>query len=196
MFDLEKGQIGKIFEGNILLEHHPTSWLSLAYELKRVEELIYLDFLRDWDLIRIMDKTKAYKPHPATPNKIHYLVIGLALENLLKCLYLNKHPTLIKDGEIKDKLFKSHNLVQIATEKLEFKLSSEEKFVLELGTKSVIWFGRYPIPLKQSDTIAGTHIKRADVHLAFHVLFEKLFSLAKIKSSNQEVPLKPDNHSL
>jgi hypothetical protein len=67
---------------------------------------------------------------------------------LLKCIFLNRHPEIIKGGKIEDKRFKSHDLMNIACDYLKLTLSENEKFLCELGTKAILWFGRYPIPLK------------------------------------------------
>jgi hypothetical protein len=178
---MQKEGLGKLWGGNVKLEHYPTMWLSHAHELKRTEQLIYMDILRDWDKMQIERTTKNFTPSPITPGKVHYLVIGFAIENLLKCLVLNKHPEIIKEGEIKDKRFKTHDLYSIATTTLGLEISEDEKFMLELGTKSIIWYGRYPIPLKQEDTIAVVETHRTKVHLAFHVLFNRLATITNIR---------------
>ena len=180
-FKLGKDELGKFHRGNVKLEHYPTAWLGYAYELKRVEHLIYMDMLRDWDKHHIERATKNFTPSPATPDKVYLLMIGLAIENLLKCIYLNKYPDIIKDGEIKDQLFKTHNLLQIATEKLGLTVDKNEKFMLELGEKAIKWYGKYPIPLKEKDTFFGLHTNRSKIHLAFHTFFERLGGIAKIK---------------
>lgn len=178
---MDKGKIGKIHEGKIKLEHYPTSWLSHAYELKRTEELIYMDILKDWDKHQIERITKHFTQSTITPNKVHYLVIGLAIENLLKCLFLNNHPEIIKEGEIKDKRFKTHNLLQIATQTLMLEINEDEKFMLDFSTKAILWYGRYQIPLKEEDTISFLEINQSKVHLSFHTLFNRLAALASIK---------------
>ena len=176
---MAKSGLGKIWGGNIKLEHYPTMWLTHAYELKRTEELIYMDIMRDWDKYHIERATKKYTPSPITPGKVHYLIIGFAIENLLKCLVLNKHPEIIKDGEIRDNKFKTHNLYNIATKTLGLEISEDEKFMLEFSTKAIVWYGRYPIPLKQDDTIAVVDTNRSKIHIAFHTLFNRLSTLAK-----------------
>lgn len=180
-FELGKDELGKFHKGNIKLVHYPTAWLSYAYELKRVEHLIYMDMLRDWDKHHIERATKNFTPSPATSDKVYLLMIGLAIENLLKCIYLNKHPEIIKDGVIKDRLFKTHNLLQIATEKLSLTVSKDEKFMLELGEKAIKWYGRYPIPLKETDTFFGLNRNTTNIHIAFHTFFERLAAIANIK---------------
>lgn len=180
-FKLGKEELGKIDKGNYQIEHYPTAWLSYAYELKRVEHLIYMDILRDWDKSHVERATKNFTPSPAPPDKVHLLIIGLTIENLLKCIYLNRFPEIIKDGSINDRLFKTHNLLQIATEKLSLTVNKDEKFMLELGEKAIKWYGRYPIPLKETDTFVGLHINKSNIHTAFHTFFERLATIAKIK---------------
>lgn len=170
----KKTRLGKIHSGNVRLKHSTTAWLTHAYELKRAEELIYLDILRDYDKILIERKTKNFTPSPITPNKVHFLIIGFAIENLLKCLYLTKYPELIQEGEIKDGVFGKHNLIQIAREKLSLALNEDEKFILDLGTKAITWYGKYPIPLKEKDTLFIVETNHSHIHTAFHIFFQRL----------------------
>lgn len=178
---MDKRKIGKIHKGNVKLEHYPTGWLSYAYELKRTEELIYMDILKDWDKHQIERTTKHYTPSPITPNKVHYLIIGFAIENLLKCIFLNRHPEIIKEGEIKDKRFITHDLLKIATQTLKLEINENEKFMLEFSTKAILWYGRYPIPLKEEDNFGFLEINQSKMHLAFHTLFNRLAALANIR---------------
>jgi hypothetical protein len=74
-------QLGQIHRGNFTLEHHEISWMRLAYELKRTEELITLDQMRDSDQANIERLTGNYKPKSITPDRVYLLIIGLAIEN-------------------------------------------------------------------------------------------------------------------
>ncbi len=176
-----KTKLGKIHSLNYRLEHHEVSWMSMAYELKRTEELIYFDIIRTWDQIKIERLTGNYKPCVAAPDKVYFLIIGLAIENLLKCIFLNRHPEIINEAKIDDKRFKSHNLINIACDDLKLKLNKDEKFLCDLGTKAIKWFGRYPMPLKQSETFIAIETNKSEIHLAFHQFFERLVTITKGK---------------
>jgi|GEM_PF-4749489 len=171
--------LGKIHEGKVKLQHYPAQWLFHAHEFKRTEELIYMDILRDLDKFQIEQATRNFTPSIQTPDKVHYLVMGFAIENLLKCLVLNKHPEIIKQGKIVDKRFKTHNLLDIATKTLNLNLTEDERFMLELSTKVIYWYGRYPIPLNEDDTVSMVSTNRSKIHIAFHSLYERLFSIAQ-----------------
>ncbi len=138
-----------------------------------------MDIIRTWDQIKINQTTGNYKHYVAAPDNVYFLIIGLAIENLLKCVFLNRHPEIIKDGKIEDKGFKSHNLINIACDVLKLKLDEDEKFLCELSTKAIYWRGRYPIPLKQSQTFIGLETNKAEIHLAFHQFFLRLVTLTE-----------------
>lgn len=91
--------------------------------------------------------------------RVYYMLIGLALENLLKGILCNDSQFLKKE-----KL--NHDLVKYAT-KCGFSLNEDQKFMLKHLRKHIEWAGRYPIPkdidgLRSKFTVgSGTNVKDA-----------------------------------
>lgn len=79
------------------------------------------------------------------------MLIGFAIENYLKGLWIEQNNIFTDD--LIDKLpeqIKTHNLVSLA-KSLNLELEDHEINALEFFTESVLWQGRYPIPLFVSE---------------------------------------------
>lgn len=94
-------------------------------------------------------------------NRVYYMLIGLALENLFKGILIKTNPEFLKN-----KKGLNHNLIDYA-QKCQFSLNEDQRFVLEELQKDIEWRGKYPIPksankLKSKFTVGGaTNIKDA-----------------------------------
>lgn len=81
---------------------------------------------------------------------IYYLLIGFAVENLLKGILLIRDPEKYFDSESKKLKNLDHDLIELCVTKCEITINqAEEKLLKELYTQ-VIWKGRYPTPFKEA----------------------------------------------
>ena len=82
------------------------------------------------------------------------MLLAYAVENLLKAAAVARNGTSYRTEFAAKHAFpqklKEHDLVKLATfVKLVF--STEEEDLLRRLTRSSLWFGRYPVPLKYAD---------------------------------------------
>jgi hypothetical protein len=92
-----------------------------------------------------------------------FLLIGYAIENLLKGLLIAKFPEKIKLTS--QMQLGSHNLPQIAKECDLDQLSVRQVELLRSLELTIKWAGKYPIPLKASDVRYGELIAFKDDEL-------------------------------
>jgi hypothetical protein len=82
--------------------------------------------------------------HCASIAMTTFMLASLAVENLLKASLLMVHPEYIRDGKFRGETISSHDLRLIAKDAGVY-LSPDEEDFCELGTESILQFGRYPI---------------------------------------------------
>lgn len=79
----------------------------------------------------------------------YFLLVGYAIECVLKGYLLALMPDLVKDGKRLDKVIQTHDLCQLCHD-CAIDISSEEKELLELITRYIVW-GKYAAPLRVED---------------------------------------------
>lgn len=76
----------------------------------------------------------------------YYLLMGYAIENLLKAILMIQHPEYFKPGaKLTD--IRSHKLVSLCN-RCDISVQKEEVEILNKLTTYVEWQGKYPIPLE------------------------------------------------
>lgn len=76
-----------------------------------------------------------------------FLLMGFAIENLLKGILVFDKPELVNQGKL-DNEIKSHNLKSLAMKIPNLTLDDEKKEFLETLSDAIPDWGRYPCPLK------------------------------------------------
>src|ERR1041384_5928619 len=75
------------------------------------------------------------------------LLLGLAFENLIKGVYVARHPTLVDRTRLDRSLWQSdsgHGILDFA--KAMTKLEPDEEELLDRLQEYIVWAGRFPIP--------------------------------------------------
>lgn len=133
------------------------SWCACGVQLLRAAELVWNAYYRDEQEFRkrgenvgeaIVSGIKSDDLIYLHQHFIWAMLAGLALENMLKALFIAKipPPEQKKDKTLDEKL-KNHNLTKLAKQ-VKLPLSSEESDLVCNLSKFVEWGGRYPIPTK------------------------------------------------
>lgn len=76
------------------------------------------------------------------------MLIGFSFENALKGLLVEQFDNN-NGNKLHEELKKTHNLLTLAN-KVGIELTDNEKLILSYFTESIIWSGRYPIPVNDS----------------------------------------------
>ena len=152
----------------------PSNWLELAEELRDAAEEVWkgrsqglrLEAFLDTEQSLLRSQTKSALSRP------YLLLAGFATENVLKGLIIAGDPSHISGGSLSDQL-KSHNLLALASKIQSLALSSNEKKFCDIATKTIPYWGRYPIPLKSNDVTPETVITE-ELRAVFLGLFGRL----------------------
>ncbi|MCH8295797.1 hypothetical protein IH992_32360 [Candidatus Poribacteria bacterium] len=81
----------------------------------------------------------------------YFLLIGYAIENLLKANLMVQHPEYFKpNAKMVD--IRSHNLVSLC-KRCNISIDTEETNLLEKLTRYIEWEGKYPIPLEADKSL-------------------------------------------
>ena len=83
----------------------------------------------------------------------YLLLMGYALENLLKGILMADHPEYLKTGE-KGTEIRSHNLVSLCR-RCSLVVSAAEEDLLKTLTDHIEWVGKYPVPLEEAGMYPG-----------------------------------------
>jgi hypothetical protein len=97
----------------------------------------------------------------------YLMLVGFAVENFLKGIYVISNPEIIKN----DKLIKlnRHDLLQLFNE-LHFETTIEEKDLIERLEEFILWIGRYPIPSKFERLVPKRHRENTKFDLLIYTI--------------------------
>ncbi len=189
------GKVPDHLRGEISLAVSPWNWLTKAQQLHRAANLLFINFEAEQEEY---DKDPSYDAAIPDGSTVEML-IGFAVENLLKGLYVT---TLSNVKDVKDlkELFipgSRHELIPIAEALKEPPLSlffsEEDQDILSVLEHVILWYGRYPSARNIDDTIPmgdGGLFKKfyfayPDDHFAALRLYDRL------ESALAERALKP-----
>jgi hypothetical protein len=189
------------------LSSKPNSWRNSALILKRAAEYIYaislkgavhhnnkfLESIENGEFGKQSNRELTNEEcewlRDGELNRIYYMLVGLALENLFKGILINKNPTWITTETGVDTKLTNHRLTELA-QLCNFTLDEDQRFILEFLRKDIEWRAKYPIPqsvskLKVKYTVGGaTNVK--DAWFPGYDLIEALF--------NQLINIFPQNN--
>lgn len=126
----------------------PINWISSAEDLLASATLFDLEWQGYW-------KTKGAEQKKHEKHlKAHLMLLGFALENLLKALIVqDQRQALESEFELKKELpqiLNSHDLIKLAERaRLHFSDDGTKELLARL-TRHSVWAGRYPVPLRPS----------------------------------------------
>ena len=164
----------------------PAIWALSARRLKRSGDLLFSLYIEDLEAmargVSVLELENLELVGPAT------LLLGLATENILKSIAIQKNPQPTKDGKLRD-WPQGHDLIRLA-ELSGIELVEKQRDLLRRIGAFVEWAGRYPIP-KKATKIA---IKQANVNppywplpmqpherQGFDALFSDLYSMVTVE---------------
>lgn len=157
----------------------PLHWKRKAEELHRASAAIYQTVLDDhaanngWAAALRQGTTLPQPPIPMTD--VFVFLAALALENVLKGLYVHEHPECIDDGKLRGEVIKSHDLDEIARH-LNITVNADEKLVLEYGSLAITSWGRYPVPVHKGDLKTQRTTGKDFAKIIYDDLFTRLLS--------------------
>jgi hypothetical protein len=125
----------------------PSLWLGHARRLLRAADAVHQEFAHVY--------ADPYAQRDAPDDDLflcgpYLLLAGMAIENMLKAVLLQRRPELVRDGQLTKAGFGGgggHNLSAMAR---EFSPALADRYadLLARLQAHVVWGGRYPVPLK------------------------------------------------
>ena len=185
---MEKRRAGKIpdyLRSEISLRVSPWDWLTKARQLHRDANLLFAKFKVEQEEY---DKALSYEA-PIPDVSTVEMLIGFAVENLLKGLYVvNAKISVENVKELKTLRIPGsrHDLIPIAEAlkdpPLSLGFSKDEQDILSALEHVVLWFGRYPsardlddlIPMDASGLFRKFSFTYPDDHFAALRLYDRL----------------------
>ena len=145
-----------IFSSRLL---NVTEWLKKADDLIDTASLLETKVIQVWDDLKSEHLGKEVTPkHKRTGYfGTYFMLMAFAIENILKAKIISKKRLefrkFIDQEEKLPTEIKSHDLYKLANI-LNISLEAGEEGLLRRLSRSAVWAGRYPVPLKYQDLIA------------------------------------------
>jgi hypothetical protein len=120
---------------------NPMAWVMVAEDLKEAANVLLVKVKDDWQ--RPLNDEEMI--HSISP--IYLMLAGLAIENLVKAIYIHRQYDVINDesGQLKKWGGNGHKIADMVRA-LQVSLNHKEWSLLERLQVHIEWAGRYPIP--------------------------------------------------
>lgn len=147
MDDLNNENKSKL--SKFIVDGAPGEWLSFAEELMNAAEILWEQNGGPVRSEIIYDKIKVIESKKVSSiSRPYFLLVGFAIENLLKGFIVFDDPSTITSGRVKR--IKSHKITNLVKEISEIRLSETELDLCLKIEEAIPYWGRYPIPLEYS----------------------------------------------
>ena len=129
-------------------------WIHKARDLYKSAQLLEPELLKVWDSYREKSKNLSAKILPDYYQGAYFMLIAFAIENLFKAVAVRNNRFLYQKNFEQTKKFpkelQEHDLTKLAQiARLTF--SEQEEDLMRRLSRSAIWYGRYPVPIKYED---------------------------------------------
>ncbi len=138
---------------------YPISWKSVSLTLKHAADRLYdlyhdatIRFLEELvkservEGSRILEGQELEDYRDGQLISVYFLLMGYAIENLLKAILMIQHPEYFKpDQKLVD--IQSHDLAGLCS-RCKIDVQQDETNLLKKLTTYILWQGKYPIPLE------------------------------------------------
>ncbi len=150
---------------------HPTEWVQYANELFEASEILIKE--KDNSILIKTDSDGKTILKKSGISRSYFLLIGFALENLMKGYIISRNPNFVKNGKIEKSISSNHNLFELSKKINEFMFSKSEIDLFKTLTEGIPYWTRYPIP-KRFENITEEKILSGETRKIFTELFDKL----------------------
>jgi hypothetical protein len=135
----------------------PYDWLTKAQLLRQASNYLLVRFEED-QLVHDeeFERTADFDLNPPD-SSVLMMLLGFAIENLLKGLYVSTLPNVKRPRTLKELGITDHLLETIAskiTAALNEQFSKRELEILSGIEQSIVWWGRYPSPIDTDKLIS------------------------------------------
>jgi hypothetical protein len=143
------GKVPVHLRSRISLRVRPADWLARTRKLRKAADLLFMEFESEQEKFSEKFEKEPSIDLPFPEDSVFTMLLGFAVENLLKGLYVStlEHVKDIKDLSELNFPGQGHELDPIAravTSVLPIKFLEEEVKLLDALEHVVRWYGRYP----------------------------------------------------
>jgi hypothetical protein len=134
----------------------PYDWLTKAQSLRQASNYLLVRF-EEHQLGYEEDEQTADFDLSPPDSSVAMMLLGFAIENLLKGLYVSTLPNVKRPRRLKELGITDHSLETIAskiTAALNEQFSKRELEILNGIEQSIVWWGRYPSPIDADKLIS------------------------------------------
>jgi hypothetical protein len=188
------GKVPNHLRRRISLRVHPKDWLAKARQLRKAANLLFIDFENERAEFAEEFEKEPDTDLPIPDDSVVTMLLGFAVENLLKGLYVStlEHMEDVKDLSALNFPGQRHELEPIAhalKPELQIEFSQEEVDLLHALEHVVLWYGRYPsarniddlIPAHETGYFKKFMFNYPDDHFASLKLYDRLETLLQRK---------------
>jgi len=146
------------------------AWRSRAYSLRVAAETLFRLYIRERDHVkedRVRPRTFKY----FTISQVILLLAGLAIENLVKALWIQKNKPS-SDGSLPAELRRHDRNIHLL-KSVNVELSPDEIALVAVLQRCVVWAGRYPTPLQAQHMDVPLDFGRIEFQV-FRKLYDRL----------------------
>ncbi len=147
------------------------SWTAKANALRKSAHILWTSYKHEMERLDSLGEAAVGQSFELEYEKIAMMLMGMAIENLLKSILLVRDPSLVEDGKIARKL-QTHNLLKLL-DWTSISIDIQDTQLCTLLSDFILWHGRYPAPLK-STNIRGA-LRRGYEWKSLDDLFVKIF---------------------
>jgi len=144
------------------------NWIAKARNLFESAKRLEPEVVRVWESYREKAKNMGAALLPDHFQGPYFMLLAFATENLLKAAAIARNGSQYKgDFSTSNKFpreLQNHDLAELAT-LVGLSYSVEEEDLLRRLTRSAIWFGRYPAPLKYAEMSGKTEFSDGNEYM-------------------------------
>ncbi len=159
----------------------PGEWLEYADELWDAAEVLWKEpangirVVSDVDPSTLETTTKKFY----SSSRPYVLLVGFALENLLKGLLVTSDPGLITVDSLPKDL-KTHKLLTLTEKIPDLEISEDERHVVRTAGEALPYWGRYPVPLRPNQVLPEVAVDEnfRDTYRSLHLRLGRMIYAA------------------
>ena len=125
----------------------PKIWALTARRLKLAADMIFNAYSKDCEKF-IQGISPSELPNLELAGSATMLY-GLALENIIKAIYIDENPEVVENGRLIKWHGGGHNQIAIIQD-TSVSLDTQQNDLVKRMSAFVVWAGRYPIPMKSN----------------------------------------------
>lgn len=159
----------------------PGEWLEYADELWDAAEVVWKNPANGIRVVSDVDPTtlETTSREFHSSSRPYILLIGFALENLLKGILVTLDPGLITVDSLPKDL-KTHKLLILAEKIPDLKISDDERHVIRTAEEALPYWGRYPVPLHPNQVLPEVAVDESfrDTYQSLHIRLGRMIYVA------------------